>query len=114
VDRHAFVVENLLEILRAMPSGSLLLIIERTGYQAIDLLLNSLANRSISAGLCETPTINQSSSYYARPIKDSMPSLVMENLFLRQTRIYGVYADEEVGRVLAPNVPYSWSAFRRS
>lgn len=112
-DRYGFVRDNLLEILRLMPAKSVLLIIERTKYPGVTGLLAELNALAAKGGMRDV-MISDEDVYNARHIKDSMPAVVMENLFLRQTRVYGQYADDEVGLVLAPKVEYLWTLFRRS
>jgi hypothetical protein len=109
-DRHGFVTDNLLAILGLMPARSLLLIIERTGYQAVERMIHNLANESMSRGLCDDVATNRATRYDAYCIKNAMPPIVTENLLLR----YGDFTNpNERGRVLSPTVDYSWSAFRR-
>ena len=103
----------MLEILRRQRSGSVMLVLERTGYEAVTSLLNQITAQARIRHLIDLNEI-QAAFFDARQIKDEMPRIVMSNLFLRGSRIYDQISEDEAGLILAPKIPYRWFALRRN
>lgn len=109
-DCHTVVRTNILEILRMMAGGRLLLIIERTGYTASEALLKSI-EETLPAELFEVK-IPGERVFDCRLINRMVPDVVTENLLTRIEE-FRPLAPEECGLVLAGNISYHCLAIKR-
>ena len=113
VAAHATVRANVLQILRAMPRGSVMTIIERAKYPAVAALLAENRQTGVDEGVCNVLMGPEERAIDCAWINDAAPQIVLEKLFVKIST-YRTLTDNEYGRVLSRYVAYVCMALART
>jgi hypothetical protein len=109
---HTVVTENILDLLRMMKSGKVMLVIDRSSYHGVADLLSSICSLAKEKALAQVLIFDQDRELDCKSILDKMPPILTESLFVRKTQ-WSDIAPNEDGLICARTVRYHCLALQR-
>jgi hypothetical protein len=109
---HDVVTQNILDLLRMIKCGKIMLVIDRAGYQCIVDLLSHISSLAEEHGLAKVLVFDQDRVLDCNAILERMPRILTENLFVRKISGNEIAPDED-GLICTRRVRYHCLALQR-
>lgn len=109
---HDVVTQNILDLLRMIKCGKIMLVIDRAGYQCIVDLLSRISSLAEKRRLGKVLIFDQDRVLDCNPILERMPRILTENLFVRKISGNEIAPDED-GLICTRRVRYHCLALQR-
>ena len=109
---HDVVTQNILDLLRMIKCGKIMLVIDRAGYQCIVDLLSHISSLAEEHGLAKVLVFDQDRVLDCNAILERMLRILTENLFVRKISGNEIAPDED-GLICTRRVRYHCLALQR-
>jgi hypothetical protein len=104
--------ENILDVLRMIKPGKIMLLIDRARYQVIVDLLSRICSFVKEQALAKVLIFDQDRVLDCNPILERMPLILTENLFVRKIPVNELAPDED-GLICTRRVRHHCLALQR-